>query len=421
MNSKWSSMKNILFILSIFLCAEGFSQEAFAFFTQNGKRTSYRKLLRKSKKADIVLFGEYHNNPIAHWLEVKLTKDLLGKRSLILGAEMFERDNQDALDGYLEGTIDQKGLDSLARLWKNYKTDYKPWVDLAKREKLPIVATNIPRKYANLVYKKGLQALDTLPSAERKWIVSLPFPYDGNLSQYEKMKKMARHNPENLPMAQAIKDATMAESIETHYKKGSLFLHLNGSYHSDFFQGIYWYLRRRNPNLKILTISTLSQSNLKKLPSEAYGQADFILVVDEDMTAHTQLGDDNLLIYAGMTGGVLEVDADHLVLVSSKQLLNDVDVVVHHGWVNGVHHREIRLPRVGLHSMLAELHWSAAGHPLSMCRHGCACCVVGRDQKVEETKVIMATGIKGEAGRPGISACPDGSSNLQRVTPSCRT
>ena len=277
-------MKNILFILSIFLCVEGFSQEAFAFFTQNGKRTSYRKLLRKSKKADIVLSGEYHNNPIAHWLEVKLTKDLLGKRSLILGAEMFERDNQDALDGYLQGTIDQKGLDTLARLWKNYKTDYKPWVDLAKREKLPIVATNIPRKYANLVYKKGLQALDTLPSAERKWIVSLPFPYDGNLSQYEKMKKMARHNSENLPMAQAIKDATMAESIETHYKKGSLFLHLNGSYHSDFFQGIYWYLRRRNPNLKILTISTLSQSNLKKLPSEAYGQADFILVVDEDMT-----------------------------------------------------------------------------------------------------------------------------------------
>ena len=283
-NSKWSSMKNILFILSIFLCAEGFSQEAFAFFTQNGKRTSYRKLLRKSKKADIVLFGEYHNNPIAHWLEVKLTKDLLGKRSLILGAEMFERDNQDALNGYLEGTIDQKGLDTLAHLWKNYKTDYKPWVDLAKREKLPIVATNIPRKYANIVYKKGLQALDTLPSAERKWIVSLPFPYDGNLSQYEKMKKMARHNPENLPMSQAIKDATMAESIETHYKKESLFLHLNGSYHSDFFQGIYWYLRKRNPNLKILTISTLSQSNLKKLPTEAYGQADFILVVDEDMT-----------------------------------------------------------------------------------------------------------------------------------------
>ena len=118
---------------------------------------------------------------------------------------------------------------------------------------------------------------------------------------------------------------------------------------------------------------------------------------------HAQLGHDNIRIYAGTTGGVLEVDADHLVLVSSKKLLDGVDVVVHHGRVNGVHHQEIRLPCVGLHFMLAKLHWSIARHPLSMCRDGCACCVVGRDRKVEETKVIMATGIKGEAGRPGIS------------------
>ena len=120
--------------------------------------------------------------------------------------------------------------------------------------------------------------------------------------------------------------------------------------------------------------------------------------------AHAQLGDGNLLIYAGTTGGVLEVDADHLVLVSSKQLLNGVDVVVYHGRVDGVHHREIRIPCMGLHSMLAELHWSAAGHPFSMCRRGCACCVVGRDRKVEETKVIMATGIKGEAERHVLMA-----------------
>ena len=73
---------------------------------------------------------------------------------------------------------------------------------------------------------------------------------------------------------------------------------------------------------------------------------------------HAQLDDGNLLIYAGMTGGVLEVDADHLVLVSSKQLLHGVDVALYHGRVDGVHHREIRLPRVGLHFMLAELHWS---------------------------------------------------------------
>ena len=88
-----------------------------------------------------------------------------------------------------------------------------------------------------------------------------------------------------------------------------------------------------------------------------------------------------------MAGGVLEVDAYHLVLVSSKQLLNRVDVVIHHGRVDGVHYQEIRLPHVGLHSMLAELHWSTAGHPLSMCRRGCACCVVGHDQRFKRLRL----------------------------------
>ena len=95
---------------------------------------------------------------------------------------------------------------------------------------------------------------------------------------------MMAHMGENLPIAQAIKDATMAETILRDRREGSLFVHFNGSYHSDFYQGIYWYLQQENPHLRILTITTLTQSDLKKLNKEAYGQADFILVVDEDMT-----------------------------------------------------------------------------------------------------------------------------------------
>lgn len=276
------------FFLFLFLTLSffSFSQEkkAFVLFDKKGKITTYKRLLKASAKADIVLFGEYHNNPIAHWLQLELIKDLEPKRSLILGAEMFERDNQKELNSYLQGTINQKALDSLARLWNNYKTDYKPLVDFALNKKIPFIATNIPRKYASLVYKKGLQVLDTLPINEKQWIVTLPMKYDGTLSQYQKMRKMMAHMGENLPIAQAIKDATMAETILRDRREGSLFVHFNGSYHSDFYQGIYWYLQQENPHLRILTITTLTQSDLKKLNKEAYGQADFILVVDEDMT-----------------------------------------------------------------------------------------------------------------------------------------
>ena len=63
-------------------------------------------MLKTLEDKDMVLFGELHNNPIAHWLQYELTADLHTKRQLILGAEMIEADNQDELDDYLSGKID---------------------------------------------------------------------------------------------------------------------------------------------------------------------------------------------------------------------------------------------------------------------------------------------------------------------------
>lgn len=92
-------------------------------------------MIKQLSKKDIVLFGEIHNNAIAHWLELEVAKDLSEKRTLTFGAEMFEADNQRALNDYLSGKISSKGLDSAARLWKNYNTDYAPIVNFCQREK----------------------------------------------------------------------------------------------------------------------------------------------------------------------------------------------------------------------------------------------------------------------------------------------
>jgi len=198
---------------------------------------------------------------------------------------MFEKDNQVELNRYLGGEIDQKTLDSTARLWNNYPTDYKPLVDFAKEHQIPFVASNIPRKYANMVYKKGLEALDTLPEAEKKWIAPLPIKYDSTLSQYQKMMEMMQgHGGDNFPKSQAIKDATMGHSIIDNLQENTIFIHYNGSFHSDFYQGIYWYIKQERPNTKLITIATVSQKNLDKLEPEHLGRADFIIVVDENMT-----------------------------------------------------------------------------------------------------------------------------------------
>ncbi len=281
-------MKKIAIFTSCFLFVSLiFCQEkpAYVLYNAKGKKISYGKMIRVLKEKDIVLFGEFHNNPIAHWLQLELTTDLKQYRDLIMGAEMFEQDNQPALDLYLQGKISAKGLDSMARLWKNYPTDYAPLVNFAKENKIAFAATNVPRKYAAMVAKGGFEALDTISTREKTWIAPLPIAYDPELPGYKKMlEMMGGHSGVNLPKAQAIKDATMAYYILQYYKAGSLFLHFNGSYHSDNYEGILWHLKHKRPELKYGTITTVSQKNIHELLAENKGRADFIICVDENMT-----------------------------------------------------------------------------------------------------------------------------------------
>jgi uncharacterized iron-regulated protein len=276
-----------LFIASLFFFTFLFGQQKTAYILYNakGKKVSYEKMIRDLGKKDIVLFGEFHNNPIAHWLQLEVTTSLKQTREMVLGAEMFEQDNQEALDLYLQGKIKAKGLDSMARLWKNYPTDYAPLVNFAKENHIAFAATNVPRRYASLISKGGFEALDTISVKEKTWMAPLPIAYDPELPGYKKMMEMmGGHSGANLPKAQAIKDATMAYFILQYYKPGSLFLHYNGSYHSDNYEGILWYLKNKQPGLKYATITTVSQKDVNTLLAENKGRADYIICVDENMT-----------------------------------------------------------------------------------------------------------------------------------------
>ena len=275
----------LLLVLFSTLGLQGQKLTAFKIYNENGKKVTFKKMVKDLAKQEIVLFGELHNNPIAHWIQLELIKELDKRRELTLGAEMLETDNQLELNQYLAQEIEQSGLDSLARLWNNYHTDYKPLVDFAKENKIPFVATNIPRRYARMVYRKGFEVLDSLPSIEKQFIAPLPISYDPELPGYKKMMKMMRgHSNPNFPKAQAIKDATMAHFILKNYEHPNLFIHFNGAYHSDYYEGIFWYLINLNKALKIKTISTVMQEDVNKLEQEYKKKASYVLVVDEDMT-----------------------------------------------------------------------------------------------------------------------------------------
>ncbi|MBB6610852.1 ChaN family lipoprotein [Pontibacter sp. Tf4] len=289
-------MRTVLINLLLFFMAATIAtaqdKPAYKLFTKDGKEVKYSKMLDELKKAEVVLFGEQHNDPIAHWLQLEVAKDLhkTHGQKLSIGAEMFETDVQLVLDEYLSGKVAENNFEQEARPWPNYKTDYKPIVKFAKEAGIPVLATNVPRRYAAIVSKGSLSALEGLTPEAKAFIAPLPIVVDMNLPGYQNMLSMfggsthGNTKAENIVQAQALKDATMAHVILGQTTKGNKLLHLNGAYHSDNFEGIYWYLKQKQPNLKVATITTVTQEDLKKLSEEHLQKADFILVVPAAMT-----------------------------------------------------------------------------------------------------------------------------------------
>lgn len=289
MNKKLFYSLAILSFMLVVLSVKA-QKPAYTVYTSSGKASNYDSIINIAKNADFVFFGEMHDNPICHWLELCLAKDLykLKGQSLVLGAEMFEADNQLILNEYLAGKVKEKSYADEAKLWPNYTTDYKPLVEFAKTNKLSFVASNIPRRYASMVNARGLETLDSLGAEAYKYIAPLPIAYNPDLNCYKSMLKMSgmggSHANSNLPKAQAIKDATMAYFSYKYWSAGKTLLHFNGSYHSDNYEGIVWYLKKLNPQLKIVTISSAEQDDINVLEDDYKGKADFIICTPSDMT-----------------------------------------------------------------------------------------------------------------------------------------
>lgn len=277
----------ILIVCSFFGQASAQNENAFVIYNSKGKKVSYKKMKKSLLVQEFVFFGEYHDNPISHWMELEILKDLNTAHGIKLqvGFEMFEQDQQLLLNDYMSGTINDNTFEDSCRLWPNYKTDYKPLIMYAKENKVFCLASNTPRKFASLLFKKGREGLDSLSDSDKSYITPLDFVIDTTLSQYASLKEMEQHMGGGFLMeAQAFKDATMSYFILKNKKPENIMYHVNGAYHSDYNQGIVWYIRKALPEAKIATISTVTQENISKLDEENLGKADFIICVPESMT-----------------------------------------------------------------------------------------------------------------------------------------
>ncbi len=255
---------------------------------------------------DVVFFGELHTHPGAHLAQMLLLEAMVELNpEITLSMEQFERDTQSYLDDYLAGKIGERHLIKKTRAWDNYETSYRPLVEFAKHNQLPVIAANAPKDIVICVGRFGLDFLDKISSQNRKHIAQeidvsagayrdkffsflAKNPSHGgghkksNGKETTEMSAMMQKMSERSFAAQVVRDDTMAESIARHLHNNPQrqVLHLNGVFHSSQFLGAVERLKNRMPELKIAVIETVPLTvNNKNWRSDKLKHGNILLLV----------------------------------------------------------------------------------------------------------------------------------------------
>jgi uncharacterized iron-regulated protein len=256
--------------------------------TRTNQLVTIDKIADDFREADVMFFGEDHSDSAAHYLEAQIFKALHQRygSDLVLSLEMFETDCQLVLNEYLDGFINEDRLRRDARPWDNYK-DYRPVVEFAKENNLDVIAANPPRRYVNMVSRKGMRSLDSLPKASKKFLP--PLPYDTASGRYrEKFMEFMKggspgtNNP-RIYYSQNLWDAGMSYSIYNYLKKhkSKKIFHMVGRFHCDEKLGMLAQLQKRKPSLKILNISCFSDASFADPDWKKFEKlGDYVIITD---------------------------------------------------------------------------------------------------------------------------------------------
>lgn len=285
-------------LMLIFLVTLLSAEEKYMIIDKSGNQLTIEQLAETLKEKKVIFWGEYHGDAICHQLEIELLKALYSVNpKLIVSMEMFERDVQTYLDDYLSGSISEEVFLTSSRPWPNYARDYRPLVEFARINKLRIIAANVPRRYASMIAKTGVNALKELPDEEKEHVAQNLIVLDDEYKKnfFETITQSKFGNEENMApaelldkmyAAQCLKDDTMAESIVKVLTKQPdlLVIHYNGDFHSRKYLGTVQKLQMLAPELDLAVISPVyTNKGFSDKDNQILRiEGDFLLLINQD-------------------------------------------------------------------------------------------------------------------------------------------
>jgi uncharacterized iron-regulated protein len=281
-------MKFLYIILLFFAPVFAFSQQHYKIYsTTLQKVVSVDEVISSLNTADVLFFGEEHNDSTCHVLERVFLEGISQKYpgKTALSMEMFETDCQEVLNEYLDSLIREKNFITESRAWHNYK-DYRPMIEYAKSAKIPVIAANAPARYVNMVSRMGLISLEKLDKTAKAWLPPLPIDTATGAYYNKFIEIMGGHSAMGgmqMFQAQNLWDATMGWSIAQFAKKHRDYkiFQVNGGFHSEEKLGAAAQLKKYSPKLRILNIACFPDESFDNPNWSKYSKDnDYIILTD---------------------------------------------------------------------------------------------------------------------------------------------
>lgn len=211
-------------------------------------------VLAAARSADIVFFGEAHDDRRQHDYELLLLQTMTDGRPLQLGMEMFQRPFQEPLDQYVAGLIDEREMLRRTEYFSRWKFDYTFYAPLwrwCREHGVRVVALNADAAVITAIRKGGLASLPPQDRAAIAAEIDL-----GNAVHRARIEETFRRvgHPLTDPWYEAMTawDETMAETASAALRDaapGTRMLVVAGGEHCET-TGIPDRVARRSPGLR---------------------------------------------------------------------------------------------------------------------------------------------------------------------------
>ena len=211
----------IIFILLLVPCVNARAAQFAG--VSNKKPAELAEVVKNVERADVIFIGEIHDSTQNHKAQLDIVRSLHAKKfTIAIGLEMFTREDQQKLDDWTEGKLDEESfLPIYSRNWSYGWQLYRDLFMFARDNHIPLIALNIPKSVISRVMAHGSSALQESEIPPKvSWSL--------NESQTDYMRIISRQVFGNTPPdkfvarlceAQALRNSAMAWNIVKYRQK----------------------------------------------------------------------------------------------------------------------------------------------------------------------------------------------------------